>query len=268
MRSSSSSGAAGRPARRKALGQHHLRSGSLCQPLVEFLDPAGHRIVEIGPGGGVLTRELLANGARVSAWELDLAWAAHTSRLLGRDAVQMVVGDALDLPWEGLPAGTRVCGNLPYAVGTAIVSAMLARATAVDRAAFLLQLEVVERLAAAPGSKAYGALSVLTAARAEVSILGRLGPKAFVPPPKVDSAFVGLRRRPAPLPEPEMAGLTEVVFAAFAQRRKTLRNSLAAKWGRDVAESALAAAHISPELRAERLGLAEFVELANAMGRR
>lgn len=222
-------------------------------------------MVEIGPGGGVLTRELLDAGARVVAWELDRAWGMHLAReLRGGETgarIDVVIGDALELPWERLPSGLRVCGNLPYAVATPLVGALLERALAVDRAAFLVQLEVAERLAAPPGSKRYGALSVLAAARAEVRLLGRLGPRAFVPPPKVDSGFVGFARRPPPLPEAEMPAFRRVVFAAFAQRRKTIRNALAASWGRDVAEAVLSGAGIAPGCRAEQLGLAELVAL-------
>lgn len=265
MEASSERGKSSRPVRRKALGQHHLRSGSLCRPLLDFLEPlAGQSLLEIGPGGGVLTRELLAAGAQVVAWELDRSWALHTARVLGGSGLRLVVGDALALPWDRLPATLRVCGNLPYAVATPLIGAVLERALAVDRAAFMVQLEVAERLAAGPGSKRYGALSVLAAARADVRLLGRLGPRAFVPPPRVDSAFVGLVRRAPPLPEAEMAGFREVVFAAFAQRRKTIRNSLAANWGREGAEQALAGAGIAPERRAEQLDLAELVELYRA----
>ena len=253
-----------RPRRRRALGQHHLRGPALCRPLVAFLAPAGGAVVEIGPGGGVLTRALLAEGARVLAVELDLAWAAHLRRVLPDPRLAVAAGDALTLAWERLPAGVRVAGNLPYAVATAIVTALLRGARDLDRAAFLVQLEVAERFVARPGAKEYGALSVLTAARAEARLLERLGPGAFRPPPKVESAFIGLTPHPAPLPEAEMPGFERLVHAAFTHRRKTLRNSLGARFGSATAERLLAAAGISASARAEEVALDGFLALHRA----
>ncbi|RMH20160.1 MAG: 16S rRNA (adenine(1518)-N(6)/adenine(1519)-N(6))-dimethyltransferase, partial [Acidobacteria bacterium] len=175
-----------RPPLKKGLGQHHLRSGALCRPLVRFLRPAGRTVIEIGPGGGVLTAELLAAGARVVACELDLPWAFHLRRALGADpALSILAHDALALAAGRLPAGTLAAGNLPFNVATAILQRLLEQAPAVEAMAFLLQKEVAERLLAAPGTKAYGALSVLVQARADASLLGTVKPGSFVPPPKV-----------------------------------------------------------------------------------
>jgi 16S rRNA (adenine1518-N6/adenine1519-N6)-dimethyltransferase len=298
------SGRSGGPGRRldKLLGQHHLVDGALARPLVGFLRPAGERVVEIGPGGGALTAELLAAGAeRVFGWELDPGWAAELARRLADPRLVPVVGDALDFDWRRLPrlagsggeaaAGSEaepvtgsargsahrsvpgpgprpllVCGNLPYNVGTALIERLLTGADpgSVPRAAFLVQKEVAERLVARPGDPAYGGLSVLVAAHAEARLLGRLRPGSFRPPPRVDSAFVGLTLRPPPLPRGEMPAFLATVRAAFAQRRKTLRNSLAASWGRPAAETALAAAGLDPGTRAERLGLDDFLALHRA----
>lgn len=254
-----------RPRLKKALGQHHLVDGALTRPLVDFLAPAGHRVLEVGPGGGVLTTELLAAGAApLWAWELDPAWAAHLRRRLavGSDPLRVVVGDALEIPWRRLPAPTLVTGNLPYNVATAILQRLLPAAPRVPRAAFLFQLEVARRLVATPGEAAYGALSVLVAARARVEILGRLAPGSFRPPPKVESAFIGLHLTPPPRSEPAMEHFTRVVHRAFGQRRKTLRNALAAGWPKGIAGAALEAAGIDPRRRAEELGLEEFLALA------
>jgi 16S rRNA (adenine1518-N6/adenine1519-N6)-dimethyltransferase len=260
--------AARHPPLRKALAQHHLLRGDLCRPLLEYLRPAASRVLEIGPGGGVLTGELLAAGASVLAWDLDLAWVfalrARLRQPTQRGALRCVAGDALELPWERLPAATLVTGNLPYNVATALIARILDHPQRIPRAAFLVQWEVGERLAAAPGDSAYGALSVLCAARAEVTLLGRVRRGAFRPPPKVDGAFVGFRLQPAPLSPAQWPGFVKTVQLAFNQRRKTLRNALAAGWGREEAERVLAVAGFSATARAQELGVAEFVALHGA----
>ncbi len=250
------------PRLHKDLGQHHLRQGAVCAPLVEFLAARGQRVVEIGPGGGALTGELLAAGASVLGWELDLAWAAALRGRVADASLRLVVGDALALPWERLPAPTLVAGNLPYGVATALIDRVLEQGPRrVPRAAFLVQLEVAQRLVARPGTPNYGALSVLTAARAAARLLGRVPPGSFRPPPKVHGAFVGFELRPPPLDQAEMPAFAATVHAAFAQRRKTLRNSLGARWGRAGAEAALAAAGIEAGRRAQELTLEDFVRL-------
>lgn len=247
----------------KRLGQHHLRQSHLCQPLIDFLGPAGRMVIEIGPGGGALTEPLLAAGARVVAWELDLAWALRLGSGSPTRGLAVVAGDALDLPFARLPSGTLVAGNLPYNVATALIDRLLADGREVVRAAFLVQWEVARRLAAAPGEADYGALSVLTQSRAAVNLLGRVPRGAFRPPPKVDGAFVGLVPRavvPVELREPFRA----VVLAAFQARRKTLRNSFATTLGRARAEHLLATAGIAPDGRAQDLSLDQFIVLASA----
>jgi 16S rRNA (adenine1518-N6/adenine1519-N6)-dimethyltransferase len=259
------------PRLKKSLGQHHLVDGRLCHPLIAFLRPAGERVLEVGPGGGVLTRELARAGARVWAWELDPEWAfelragwgAGTAdpRLAPAALPGLVVGDAMDVPWHRLPAPTLAAGNLPYGIATALIARMLRHPVRVPRAAFLVQKEVADRLLASPGGRDYGALSVVVQARAEVVPLGRVKAGSFRPPPKVDGAFVGLSVVPPPLPPAAMEGFEATVRAAFGQRRKTLRNALGAAWGRPAAEAALAAAGIDPGARAEELGVADFLRL-------
>jgi len=275
-----------RPALNKALGQHHLVDGRLCRPLLDFLRPAGERVLEVGPGGGVLTAELLDAGARVWAWELDPAWAFAIRRDPDLD---LVVGDAMTIPWERLPVPTLAAGNLPYAISTALIARMLRHPERVPRAAFLVQKEVGDRLVAGPGDPDYGALSVLVAARSAVSLLGRVKAGSFRPPPKVDGAFVGFLAKEPPLPAGAMADFEAVVFRAFGQRRKTLRNSLGSglekglgkspEPGRDGrrtrslsrgearerAAAALDVAGIAPRARAEELSLDDFLRLHAAL---
>jgi len=248
-----------KPLLKKALGQHHLVDGALCRPLIHFLAPEGERVLEIGPGGGVLTAELLAAGARVLGWELDPAWAAFLRRRFPDPGLALVVGDALEIAWDRLPAPTLVTGNLPYNVSTAILEDLLPHHARIPRAAFLVQKEVADRIVAAPGTEAYGSFSLPGRTRPRPRILGRVRPGSFRPPPKVDSAFVGLELKPPPLPQEEMADFVAFVRLAFAKRRKTVRNSLASGWGREKAEAALAAAGISERARAEELGLGEFL---------
>jgi 16S rRNA (adenine1518-N6/adenine1519-N6)-dimethyltransferase len=247
------------PSLKKSLGQHHLVDGAICRPLITFLEPAGRRVLEIGPGGGVLTAELLAAGARVIGCELDLDWAAELRRRLPGAALNLVVGDALEIDWSRLPSPTRVAGNLPYNVATVIIERLLPHHLNVPRAAFLVQKEVADRLVARPREEAYGSLSVIVAAWSKARVLGRVRPGSFRPPPKVDSAFVGFELHAPPLPPGEMPAFTTFVRLAFAQRRKTLRNSLASGWGKERAEAVLAAAGLGEKVRAEELGLEELL---------
>ncbi len=252
------------PILKKSLGQHHLVDGSLCHPLIRFLAPTGQRVLEIGPGGGVLTAELLAAGAWVIGWELDLDWAAELHRRLPDQDLRLVIGDALEIAWDRLPSPTLVAGNLPYNVATAILERLLPHHDRVPLAAVLVQKEVADRLVAGPRDEAYGSLSVIIAAYAKAKILSRVRPGSFRPPPKVESAFVGFELQLPPLPAEEMPSFIKMVRLAFGQRRKTLRNALAAGWGREKAEAVLRAAGVPDRVRAEELGLERFLEIYRA----
>lgn len=256
-----------RPAYLKKFGQHHLRSGAICRPLVEFLAPAGELVLEIGPGGGVLTAELLAAEARVIGWELDPAWAFHlrARRLPG---LRVVLGDACRFPWPALGRRMLATGNLPFNVGTVIleqaVGAAARRPDLLPRLGFMVQKEVGDRLRARPGDPAWGALSALVQAQAEVTYLATVSAGSFVPPPKVAAAFLGFRPRPPLLPPEELAGFRGLVHLAFTQRRKMLRNSLESSWSRETAAAVLEEAGIDGRRRAETLEIAELVLLHRA----
>lgn len=259
------------PRPRKDLGQHFLTRPEVCAPLVAFLEPRGHTVVEIGPGSGALTGELLAAGAKVVAWEVDLRWVFALRRSTGGTDLGLVAGDALQVPLERLPPGSLVAGNLPYSIATRLVLDCLESALrhpgSIERAAFLVQLEVAERLTASPGDSAYGSLSVLTRALAHTEVLGRLAPGAFRPPPRVDSAFVGLRPRRDLVVPARYDAFARLVRAAFALRRKTLRNSLAASFGTARADAWLEETGLGTKVRAESLGVGELLSLTERMER-
>jgi 16S rRNA (adenine1518-N6/adenine1519-N6)-dimethyltransferase len=252
---------------RKSLGQNFLLDLNLTGRIARAAEIAGKRVLEIGPGPGGLTRALLDAGAtEVIAIERDARClgalaeiaAAHPGRLT------VIEADALDVD-EAAIAGGRplsVVANLPYNVGTALLLKWLAAPGWWDSLTLMFQKEVAERLAAAPGSGAYGRLSVWAQWRAEVRRLFDISPRAFVPPPKVTSTVVHITPRPAPLAPAEPATLERVLAAAFGQRRKMLRQSL--KSIAPDSEALLARAGIAPTRRAEELSIAEFCALATA----
>lgn len=255
------------PGKRRALGQHFLRDAGIARAIVDLVTPApADLVVEIGPGEGALTDELARRAGRVIALEVDGALLDRLRRRL--PAVEAVEADARTWDYGMLarPAGGRVLvvGNLPYSVSKPIVAALLEARHALDVMALMLQREVAERLAAPPGGKVYGALSVLTQAVCEVELALRVPPGAFRPPPKVDSAVVRLTPRATPRVPPELEPrFREVVRAAFAQRRKMLANALAAGLGLSlgVARTAATTSGVDPGRRAETLTIEDFVSL-------
>jgi 16S rRNA (adenine1518-N6/adenine1519-N6)-dimethyltransferase len=272
-------GPTGAPRLKKALGQHHLARPELCRPAIEYLGQAradGDRpqVLEIGPGGGVLTRALLEAGWRVLAVELDREWAFELRRRFAPGtrgaaglggALQVVIGDALELSFSRLEQPWAVAGNLPYAVSTAIVERVLDQAPTGTRCAFLVQREVADRLLAVPGSRVYGSLSVLVSLRSRGRRLARVRPGSFRPPPKVESAFVGLEILGSELGEESWRALKKTVRNAFASRRKTLANVLAAAYGAERGRRALVRCGIDPGLRAEALAPEQLVALHHAL---
>jgi 16S rRNA (adenine1518-N6/adenine1519-N6)-dimethyltransferase len=254
--------------RRRALGQHFLRDYRVARAIVDALDPRPtDLVVEIGPGEGALTEELARRAGRLVALEIDRSLAAPLRARL--PAVDVVEADAQRWDYGAIqrPPGGRVLvvGNLPYSVGTAILMTLVDARAAIDEMVVMLQREVAERVAAAPGSRRYGSLSVLVQLGWDVRVILHVAPEAFRPPPKVESAVLRL----AVLPRPRAAVADEghfrtVVRAAFAQRRKTLANTLSAGLSlpSSRAREILEAAGIDPTRRAETLALEEFARLA------
>ncbi len=260
---------------KKSLGQNFLLDLNLTAKIARAAgDLTTHDVLEIGPGPGGLTRGLLASGARhVVAVEKDARAIPALKEIAeaypGR--LTVIEGDALDIdPLKHLTPPIRIAANLPYNVGTELLTGWLDPTDGAwppfwDSLTLMFQKEVAQRIVAAPGSKAYGRLSVLAAWRTEARIAMELPPEAFTPPPKIRSAVVHIRRLDAPRFEADAATLRHVVATAFNQRRKMLRASL--KGLHPEIEGVLLDAGIKPTARAETLSLEEFCTLARALKR-
>ena len=254
----------------KRLGQHFLVDPAILARIAAAAAPlAGLTVVEIGAGPGGLTRALLAtDAARIVAVETDRRCVAALDELAAAtgDRLRVVAGDALALDRRELaPPPTAIVANLPYNIATELIVRWLRAPAGLVRLVLLVQREVADRLAAAPGTAAYGRLSVLAQWAARVEALFELPPGAFRPPPKVRSRVVRLSPYAEPPVPARLATLERVTAAAFGQRRKMLRSSLKSL-GRDPA-ALCAAAGIAPARRAETLTLAEFAALADVLER-
>jgi len=254
---------------RRRLGQNFLVASPVVERIIAVAGAAGKTVVEIGPGVGALSDALAAVAAELLLVEIDPRMAQRLAERYAPFAhVRVVTGDALDVDFNALLAGREraiAIGNLPYSVGTVILARLLESRARFERLVLMLQREVAERLVAAPGTKPYGALTVLTALYGEARIALRVSPGAFVPRPKVDSAVVSIAVATAPRAGVADANrFREIVRRAFGQRRKTLRAALAA-----VATAAdIERAGIDPRRRGETLSLDEFATLANVLGER
>ncbi len=252
---------------RKSLGQHFLSSPSVAQRIVQLAGVGqGSRVLEVGPGLGALTEHLLAAGVQLTAVERDERLADQLAERWPQ--IELIRDDAMKVDWAGrLEGGGWTCvSNLPYNVGTHIVSRMVRTPQTFTRLVVMLQREVAERICAEPGGKIYGALSVEMQARAQAEPMLRVKPGAFHPPPKVDSAVIRLEIGLHPeVQEQELAGLDVVVKAVFNQRRKTLRKSLGSSYGKARALEALEAAGIDPGARPEVIDVAAFARLAREL---
>ena len=227
----------------------------------------GDRVVEVGAGLGSLTVALAEVAAEVVAVEADRSVVPALREVVGGlDRVRVVEGDALRMDWPAeLPGGRwRMVSNLPYNVAVPLVFRMLDEAPQVDRFLVMVQREVGERMAAAPGTKAYGAASVRLAYLAEVDVVRRVPATVFWPRPDVSSVLVRIVPREPPV-EAGREALFAVVEAGFAQRRKTMRNALIRMGlSPDGAQTALQSCGLATDVRAEQLGLAEFACLAES----
>ncbi len=250
---------------RKRFGQHFLHAPTIIERIVDSIAPRpGEHLVEIGPGLGAITLPLLDRIHEMDAVEIDRdAIRELTVRAHGRGTLRIHEADVLSFDFARLKISDeplRLVGNLPYNISTPLLFHLIGQRDLFADMHFMLQKEVVERMAAREGDENYGRLSVMLAPWLEVTPLFDIGPGAFRPPPQVVSSFVRLRPHPrAPFVLEDLDAFRQVVAAAFSQRRKTLRNALKAL----LDDSLLRAADIDPGARAETIAPAQFAKLAN-----
>jgi len=247
---------------RKRFGQHFLVDQGVVEAIVDAIDPRpGQALVEIGPGLGAMTLPLRARCGALTVIELDRDLAARLQR---QDGLQVVQGDVLKVDFAALAqtAGQplRVVGNLPYNISTPILFHLLGAAEHIVDQHFMLQKEVVERMAATPGSKDFGRLTVMLQWRYRIEQVLDVPPDAFDPPPRVESAIVRMRPLPADASiDPQRLG--ELVAVAFSQRRKLLRNTLGHWLQAQGVETAF-----DLQRRAEEVPVADYLALARLQG--
>ena len=253
---------------RKRFSQNFLHDAHYVERIVSAIDPRpGDRLLEIGPGLAALTAPLIERAGHLTAVEIDRDLAARLRARFTPAQLTLIEADALTLDWPALaasdPRPLRILGNLPYHISTPLLFALLPVAERVRDQHFMLQKEVVDRMAAEPGSADYGRLSVMLQWRYVVTRLFVVPAGAFSPPPQVQSAIVRLLPRPAAeLPDVDRQRFAQVVAAAFGQRRKTLRNALSAL----LDEVQIRAAGVDPQARGETLPVEAFVALAQRAG--
>ena len=247
---------------RKRFGQNFLADPHYLARIADAVAPRpGETVIEIGPGLGALTAELIARAGRIVAIEIDRDLAARLAERFPPHALELVVGDALAFDFRTLGRNLRVVGNLPYNISSPLLFHLAGQAEALHDLTVMLQKEVVARMTAEPSTPEYGRLTVMLQATFAIERLFTVPPGAFRPAPAVDSAVARLvpLGSAAPLIA-DRARFARIVTAAFGQRRKTLRNALADV----VSPAAFAAAAIDPQRRGETLSVEEFVTLANA----
>jgi len=258
---------------RRRLGQHFLIQEHVLETIVRLADlSAQDEVVEIGPGLGFLTRRLLKAARRVWAVEVDpflVEWLRR-SPLGSQAAFELVQGDVLELDLEAMLPAHRIklVANLPYSISTPVLFRLFESRSHFSFLVLMVQQEVAERMAGAPGTKAYGTLSVWCQIHGRIVERVPVSPEAFFPRPKVRSAILKMDLYPAPLlPSEDMPLLRRVVRAAFGQRRKILSNALRGLiGGRSAAvESLLRQEGIDPRRRGETLSVSEFIRLARAL---
>lgn len=264
---------------RKRFGQHWLKSERVLAKIVEAAELADRdRILEIGPGTGILTQHLLAQAAQVTAVEIDRdLFQRLQQQFAAADHLQLLQGDILQLDWAQVAAASpdgqrpnKVVANIPYYITGPILERLLGTIARPNPQPFesivlLVQQEIADRLCAKPGSKAVGSLTVKVQYLATCEIICSVPPKAFQPPPKVSSAVIRLRPRAFPQAANDPALLERLLKLGFASKRKMLRNNLSALIERSQLLDLLAALAIADNVRAEDLSVTDWVALSNKM---
>ena len=243
---------------RKRFGQNFLVDAGVIDAIVRAIEPArADNMIEIGPGLSALTGPLLQRLDHLTVIEIDRDLAARLRTQYCGERLRIVEGDALEVDFSSFGQRLRIVGNLPYNISTPLLFGLTRFADCVADQHFMLQREVVDRMAAAPGNKDYGRLSVMLQWRYAIDSVLDVAPHAFDPPPRVNSAVV--RMRPLAQPVPLQAGVLEdLVRVAFSQRRKLLRHTL----GRWLAERSIAP-DFDLQRRAEEVPVAEYLALAS-----
>ena len=251
---------------RKRFGQHFLADPGVIDAIVSAIHATEHdTVVEIGPGQGAITDYLAKQAGHLHLVELDRDLVARLRKQYADvDNVTVHEGDALSFDFAALGENLRIVGNLPYNISTPLMFHLLESREQIIDMHFMLQKEVVDRMAATPGSKAYGRLGIMLGCHLNVESLFDVPPEAFDPPPAVMSAVVRLDPLPPGTFEiADEALLSKLVATAFSQRRKTIRNSLK----KDVDVETLEAVNIDPALRPEQVDIASWIALGNHLAR-
>lgn len=252
-----------RPSR--ALGQNFVADPNTVRRIARMAEVTeGDHVIEVGPGLGSLTLALVEAGARVTAIEMDRRLAAVLESNTADLPVEVIQADAMTFDWDTVAtSGCKLVANLPYNVGTHIVTRVLDHHPLVARLVVMLQKEVAQRMVAPAGSDAYGSLSVKIAYHAEARIAGVVPPSVFVPRPDVDSAIIDMARLAEPRVSVDPVAMFRLVDAGFGKRRKMLRGSLAGL----VDAGAFERAGIDPTLRAESLDVSDWARLTASVER-
>jgi 16S rRNA (adenine1518-N6/adenine1519-N6)-dimethyltransferase len=266
------------PTPRKQFAQHWLKSEKALDKIVKAANLSGSRVLEIGPGTGILTRRLLAEAESVVAVEIDRDLCQRLAKQLGAaDNFLLLQGDILEMDLDSqlvvftkFQNPNKVVANIPYNITGPILQKLLGTisvpaAKPFDSIVLLVQKEVAERLYAKPGSRAFGALSVRVQYLAECELICHVPSKDFVPPPKVDSAVIRLRPRLIETPAVNPRHLDNLVKLGFGSKRKMLRNNLKGAVDLDKLVQLLEELQINPESRAEDLSVEQWVNLSNNM---
>jgi len=254
-----------RPHPRKRFGQHFLIDPVVIQQITDLIAPSpADRIIEIGPGQGALTMPLIKSRARLTVIEIDRDLAGAIRSQFGHEPdFKIQIQDALSVDYPTL-IGTdrvRVVGNLPYNISTPLILKLRTHHASIQDMTFMLQKEVVDRLSALPGTKAYGRLSVMVQSRSQVEPYFEVPPLAFEPPPRVTSKLVRITPQPSSLSANAEALLETSVRQAFGQRRKTIKNTL----GKTMSHDVLTACGIGLTQRPDEIDVETYVRLATAL---